>query len=919
MALNQNRFDNGRMASTIQAYFNPAINMNDKASPADAFANHTPMMRQFLAIKQQHPDVLLFYRMGDFYELFFEDAVYAAKLLDLNLTQRGQSAGEPIPMAGVPAHAYESYLARLIKAGESVAICEQKGDPTGKGPMEREVVRVVTPGTVTDDALLTGNKNQSVAAVCPWKTATGKKPRRADTPLGLAHLDLISGHFAITRISDNATLRAELARLDPAELLYPEGWLAFSQEVATAATLRPRPDWHFAHDSALERLTNHFQTHDLSGFGVTHHNHHTLKPALGAAGALWEYVQQTQLSQVGHIDGLTIEPVDDALILDAHTRHHLELFYDAQGGEAHSLFYLINGCTTGMGARCLRHWLARPLRDHSLLQQRVDAVSALKQAQCTQALHDALKPINDIERISTRISLRTTRPKDLAALRDTLIALPACLAAIEGIDQSLIRLLAEQLQDLPEVRTLLSAAIADPPSSFLKDGGVIADGFDAELDRLRQLSNHADSKLVALQEQAIAASGISTLKLAYNRVHGYYYEVPRSQSEQMPDTYTRRQTLKAVERFTDSELKTFEQEVLSAHEQALAREKQLFTQLVEQLDQYQQALRQRAAAIATLDALNALAELSAQQQWVAPRFTNTIGIEIENGRHPVIETRLPPGQFVPNDTKLDQQRKMLMITGPNMGGKSTYMRQTALIVLLAHIGAHVPATSALIGPVDRIFTRIGAADDLASGRSTFMVEMTETAEILHHAGPHSLVLIDEIGRGTSTFDGLALAWSVAERLLNHNNTLCLFATHYFELTALAERFAQLENVHLQALTHDGALVFLHGVKPGPASQSYGIDVAKLAGLPPRVINRARHLLASFEWQSAQSQQPAAQLPLFDAPTEATSAVEPEQTGQQPDDAAQILETLDQANPDELTPREALELCYQLKALRNESS
>ena len=650
-------------------------------------AQHTPMMRQFLQIKQQYPDVLLFYRMGDFYELFFDDAIYAARLLDINLTQRGQSAGEPIPMAGVPAHAYESYLARLLKAGESVAICEQKGEPGAqKGPMEREVVRVVTPGTITDEALLEQSRNQILVAVTSWRLATGKKPRAHDPHYGLAHLDLISGHFVVTAIADENQLRSELARLDPAELLFPETSSELAGLKLQRTVNRARPEWHFEQGSAVERLVEHFGTHDLNGFGINRHNEARLQAALGAAGALWEYVKQTQKSSVKHIDGLKVEQPDDALMLDEHTRAHLELFFDAQGGQSHSLFNLLNQCATGMGARCLRNWLARPLRDQQHLQQRTLAVSELKQSQRSSSLVTLLKPINDIERISTRISLNSARPKDLAALRDSLIALPALRDAIADLNQPLLATLADALTDLPAVRGLLESAIAEPPASFLKDGGVIKAGFDAELDRLRALSTHADERLTQLQAQAREDSGISNLKLAYNRVHGYYYEVPRSQSAQMPEHYTRRQTLKSVERFTNPELKEFEQQVLAAHDDALEREKVLFAEIIAELDCHQQELRQRAAAIATLDSLNSLALISEQYHWVEPTLSSNIGIEIIQGRHPVIEAQLAD-RFVPNDAALSPFNQMLMITGPNMGGKSTYMRQTALIVLLAHIGS----------------------------------------------------------------------------------------------------------------------------------------------------------------------------------------------------------------------------------------
>ncbi|HER35799.1 MAG TPA: DNA mismatch repair protein MutS, partial [Halothiobacillaceae bacterium] len=731
----------------------------ERTGETDAFAAHTPMMQQFLRIKQAHPDVLLFYRMGDFYELFFEDARHAARLLDLTLTQRGNSAGEPIPMAGVPVHAYESYLARLLKAGESVAICEQVGDVQAKGPMKREVVKVVTPGTVTDEALLEQRQAHRLVAV-------HRQRKRGRERLGLAHLDLSSGRFAIMAPAGPDELATELARVDPRELLLAEGT---SLEALTGGLFggdhlgRERPVWHFASDTAIEQLCAQFGTRDLAGFGIHADNREALDAALGAAGALWQYVNDTQRTHIGHIDGLSVEQTRDALLLDVHTRRHLELFEDSQGRPDGALIGLLDRTATGMGARRLREWLARPLRDHVALAARHQAISELRERDRPAPLFEALRQVNDIERITTRIVLGTARPRDLAALRDSLQQLPALTATLAGCEQPLLTELIENLADLPEVREVLEAAIAEKPSVWLRDGGVIANGFDEELDRLRGLSERADTTLTAMEEDARRQSGIENLKLAYNRVHGYYFEVPRSQSARMPETFTRRQTLKSVERYTNETLKTFEQEVLTARDKALARERECFNDLLRRLTASQVELRRRANALADLDTLAALAEVAERHQWTAPRFWDEVGIEIVQGRHPVVEANSDT-VFVPNDAGLGPDRCMLLITGPNMGGKSTYMRQTALIVLLAHAGAHVPAESATIGPIDRIFTRIGASDDLASGRSTFMVEMTETAEILHHATDRSLVLIDEIGRGTSTFDGLALAWAVAEHL-----------------------------------------------------------------------------------------------------------------------------------------------------------
>ncbi|MDG4867899.1 DNA mismatch repair protein MutS [Guyparkeria sp. 1SP6A2] len=876
--------------------------IQNPSGETDAFAAHTPMMQQFLRIKQEYPDVLLFYRMGDFYELFFEDARHAARLLDLNLTQRGTSAGEPIPMAGVPVHAYESYLARLLRAGQAVAICEQVGDVQAKGPMKREVVKVVTPGTVTDEALLEQRQAHRLVAVASIR-------KRGRTRLGLAHLDLSSGRFAIMAPDGPDELATELARVDPKELLVPEGLNV--AEVTDglfreAQISRERPVWHFSTDTAEEVLCRQFGTRDLGGFGIHADNRASLEAALGAAGALWQYVADTQKTAIAHIDGLTVEQTTDALLLDVHTRRHLELFEDSQGNAAGALIGLLDHTATGMGARRLRDWLARPLRDHAILARRHQAIDELRERSLPPALTQHLRQINDIERITTRIVLGSARPRDLAALRDSLQQLPSITADLANCEQPLIQELVEALADLPAVRDLLEAAIAEKPSVWLRDGGVIASGFDAELDRLRALSERADTTLSAMEQDARMQSGIDNLKLAYNRVHGYYFEVPRSQSARMPESFTRRQTLKSVERYTNDTLKTFEQEVLTARDRSLARERECFQSLLVTLGAEQAELRRRADGLADVDTLAALAQVAEAQDWVAPRFRESIGIDIRQGRHPVVEANSDT-VFVPNDAGLNPDRRMLLITGPNMGGKSTYMRQTALIVLLAHIGAHVPAESAEIGPIDRVFTRIGASDDLASGRSTFMVEMTETAEILHHASERSLVLIDEIGRGTSTFDGLALAWAVAEHLLQKNRAMALFATHYFELTALAEQFEALVNVHLEAITHGGELVFLHGVKEGPANQSYGIDVARLAGLPRPTIRRARGLLEKLEWQ-ARAGSEAPQLDLF-----ASEPVDPPAT-EEPDP---LLEAIDALDPDELSPRQALELLYGWKANRQE--
>jgi DNA mismatch repair protein MutS len=871
-------------------------------------SQHTPMMQQFWTMKQAHPDVLLFYRMGDFYELFYADAERAARILDLTLTTRGQSAGEPIPMAGVPVHAYESYLARLIRAGESVAICEQIGETKTKGPMERAVVRIVTPGTVTDEALLDQREGNRLAALVPLATTPPE--------YGLAHLDLAAGDFVLVRL-DDAALTAELARIDPRELLLPE---SLAEAADTAAKIgvdpkrwRTRADWQFDAKRGQAALLKHWQIHDLKSFGVTEAH----QSALGAAAILLTYVAETQRSAVPHIERLRGEHLGDALLIDRNTRRHLELFTSNQEGShddgrsAATLINLLDETVTAHGSRLLKHWLGRPLRDQAVLRHRQQAIGELNERGKINALRESLRGINDIERITTRIVMGSARPRDLSGLRDALGVMPALSAQLGQLDLPLWQDLADRLTDQPASRDLLTRALVAQPPVWLRDGGVIAAGFDAELDELRHLSEHADDALNALEAEARLQSGIPSLKIAYNRVQGFYFEVSRLQAEKMPPQFIRRQTLKSVERYTTEELKTFEDRVLSARDRALAREQWLFTELLQTLATHQSALRRMAEAIAEVDVLHSLARVAERQRWVAPELGSEPGIHIEAGRHPVIEamTKQTLGNqpFTPNDCELTPNRQLLMITGPNMGGKSTYMRQTALIVLLAHIGAFVPATRARIGPIDRIFTRIGAGDDLASGRSTFMVEMTETAEILHTATENSLVLIDEIGRGTSTFDGLALAWAVAEHLIRRNRALTLFATHYFELTQLTERFDTVRNVHLDAVTHKDDLIFLHSVKDGPASQSYGIKVAALAGLPREAIRRAQALLKQLEQQHPVGAA-TPQLDLFAAPVITDSIEEPEI---EPHPLISALEKLD---PDILTPKQALDLIY---AWRNE--
>ncbi len=840
------------------------------------------MMRQYLRIKAEHPDSVLFYRMGDFYEMFFEDARRVSAMLDLTLTHRGQSAGEPIPMAGVPYHAAEGYLARLVKMGESIAICEQIGDPaTSKGPVERQVVRVLTPGTLTDEALLEDKRDNLLAAVLHSKQGWG-----------LAWVELASGRFRAMELSDDEALSSELARLAPAELLYPDE-LALPVGVRELSGTRPRPVWHFGVDSGERALCTQFGVHDLSGFGLVGHAR-----AIGAAGALLAYLNNTQRAALPHLSGIGLERREDGLLLDATARRNLELDSSISGERRHSLLGVLDRSVTALGARELRRWLHRPLRDRLTLLQRQEVIGVLIDTRAMSPLHDLLRETADVERILARIALRSARPRDLSALRQTLGQLPGIHATLANLGRDALLALQNQLEPQPALQHLLITAIAEPPAALLRDGGVIATGFDAELDELRALSLNADGFLLDLEQRERERTGIATLKVAYNRVHGFFIELTRSQAEKAPVDYIRRQTLKGAERYITPELKSYEDKVLSARERALAREKWLYDNLLDTLIEHQAALARLATGLAELDVFCTLAERALSLDWCRPVLSDEPGIDIQGGRHPVVEAMLD-SPFIANDANLSPEQSLLLITGPNMGGKSTYMRQTALIVLLAHIGGHVPASAARIGPIDRIFTRIGASDDLATGRSTFMVEMTETANILHHATAQSLVLMDEIGRGTSTFDGLALAWAVAEKL-SEINAYTLFATHYFELTRLPETHENARNAHLAAVEHNDRIVFLHSVQDGPASQSYGLQVAQLAGVPKKVIQNARKHLRKLENDSIAA--PVPQLDLFYTPH--VEIVEPEPA----------LEALREINPDELSPREALELLYRLQGM-----
>ncbi len=872
-----------------------------------ASADHTPVMQQYLRLKAQHPDALLFYRMGDFYELFFDDARRAAQLLDITLTARGQSAGAPIPMAGVPAHAVDNYLARLVRKGESVAICEQIGDPAkSKGPVERAVVRIVTPGTVTDAALLDERRETLIAALMPLAASS-------DEPLegrfGLAWLDLGAGRFSVLEASGSQSLAAELERLHPAELLMPETLsvaLDRSLPESLAAMLpsslrRARPAWHFEEETAGRTLAEQLGTLDLRGFGVE-----SLPLAISAAGALLQYVKETQRTALPHLRSLRVERRDATLQIDAATRRNLEIDASTSGREDATLVALLDSTVTSMGARALRRQINRPITDHEELRQRLAGLGELIDAGRYAILREALQPIGDVERILARVALRSARPRDLTGLRIALAALPNLLSFLTTLASPRLKALAAAVSGHEAETALLQRAIAEEPSAMIRDGDVIATGYDAELDELRRISTDTDAFLLELETRERERTGLSQLKLGYNRVQGFFIEIPRSQADNVPTEYLRRQTVKNAERFITPELKTFEDKVLGAREKSLAREKALYDALLDDLCSRLGALQDTAAAVSELDALGALAERAVSLRWSAPTLSSQPTLRITGGRHPVVE-RFLAEPFVPNDISLDAGTRMLVITGPNMGGKSTYMRQVALITLLAHIGSYVPAESATIGPIDRIFTRIGAGDDLAGGRSTFMVEMTEAANILHNASTRSLVLMDEIGRGTSTFDGLSLAWATARHLASKIGAFTLFATHYFELTALASELPGVLNVHLDATEHRQGIVFMHAVKPGPASKSYGLAVAKLAGIPRDVLVEARRYLNSLEAQARNTSGPQGSLEL-DSPV--TTNVEIESG----DDLASLRATLEALDPDSLTPRDALQKLYELKKL-----
>jgi len=873
-------------------------------------SSHTPMMQQYLRLKAEAGELLLFYRMGDFYEMFFEDAERGARLLNLTLTKRGTSNGAPIPMAGVPVHALEQYLARLVALGESIAICEQMGDPAAsKGPVERKIVRIVTPGTLTDEALLPARADRALAAL---HVPAGKRPGMA----GLAWLNLANGEFRLTECPPEQ-IESELHRIAPAELVMAETMvLATGFDGARTRV----PDWHFEYDGARAQLLAHFGTDSLRGFDIE-----DMPGALCAAGALLRYAARTQAQALTHIQSLRADRASHYVLMDPVTRRNLELTQTIAGEEAPTLCSILDACHTPMGSRLLRRWLHHPLRENAPVRARHESIAALLHARLPSepealiapgllpSLQARLRALPDIERIAARLALRSVRPRELASLREALLSLPSLLQllheALCGMGAGRLDTLLPQLAVAPRAASLLTATIAEEPALALRDGGVIATGLDAELDALRQLASDSGEVLLQIEARERERTGIANLRVEFNRVHGFYIEVSKTQSDKVPEDYRRRQTLKNVERYITPELKTWEDRVLSAQDRALAREKWLFEHLLDELAEFVHALSDCAAALAELDVLATLAHHAQRHHWVAPQLVDGAIIDIQAGRHPVVEHSIE--RFTPNDCLLDPTRSMLVVTGPNMGGKSTYMRQVALIALLARVGSFVPAERARIGQIDRIFTRIGAADDLAGGRSTFMVEMTEAAAILSASTAHSLVLMDEIGRGTSTYDGLALAWAIARRLLTHNRALTLFATHYFELTRLPSEHATAANVHLAAAESPSGIVFLHEVRDGPASRSYGIQVAQRAGIPAAVIRLATRELERLEAQGA----PTPQLGLFSTDNAAAPSAE---SGSDSDTLTALMalrDALAQIDPDSLSPRAALESLYRLKHLQ----
>jgi DNA mismatch repair protein MutS len=871
------------------------------------------MMQQYLRIKAEAANTLLFYRMGDFYELFYDDAKKASRLLDITLTARGQSGGEPIPMAGIPFHSAEGYIAKLVRLGESVAIAEQIGDPaTTKGPVERKIVRIITPGTLSDEAFLDERRDNYLVSV---DLSSSKKDSNKKDIYGIALLDISSGRFVVMEVAGSDALLAELERIKPAEVLFNED-RSFPEALTNRQGAKPQAPWHFESDTAFRLLTQQLKTKDLRGFGCE-----DMTVAIQAAGALLAYAQDTQRSTLPHIRKLGIEHSEDAIVIDPASRKNLEIDTNPQGEVEHTLAWVMDRTATAMGSRLLRRWLNRPIRNRDTLGARQELIKESLDDYHWEGIHQHLKGIGDIERILSRVALGSARPRDLARLRDALARLPDLQTDLDELSASRAKELKALIKEYPRLVETLQNAVIDNPPVVIRDGGVIAEGYDSELDELRSISENAGDYLMQIEEREKERTGIATLKVGYNRVHGYFIEISKAQAEAAPTEYIRRQTLKNAERFITPELKEFEDKALSAKSRALSREKYLYEQLVQTLADDLFSLQDSAAGLAELDVLINLAERASTLRLTAPQLVDDNKVEIQAGRHPVVE-EIIDDPFVANDLALNQDQHMLIITGPNMGGKSTYMRQNAIIVLLAHIGSYVPADSAQIGPIDRIFTRMGSADDLAGGRSTFMVEMTETANILHNATANSLVLMDEVGRGTSTFDGLSLAWSAATHLAKEIGALTLFATHYFEMTTLPEQTSGAANIHLTATEHDDKIIFLHNVEAGPASQSYGLQVAQLAGVPKGVIEQAKFKLGQLEGESlsqpalsVSAPAPVQQLSEDKAVARASNEVQvPMQSDMFASQPSLIEQELAELSLDDITPRQAQALLYKLQSM-----
>lgn len=882
------------MNNADNALLNTTPPKND--APDAAMSSHTPMMRQYFGLKSQHPSQMLFYRMGDFYELFYDDAKRAAQLLDITLTSRGHSGGKPIPMAGIPFHAAENYIARLVRMGESVVICEQVGDPaTSKGPVDRQVARIVTPGTLSDEAFLEEHKENLLVSIA-------FENRKGIHLFGFSYLDMASGRFCVFEVDSLDAFCSELQRLSPTEILISEDF-PYRTAIQLEKGIRELGPWHFDAESSYRQLIQQFKTKDLTGFGCEQ-----LTAAIAAAGALLQYAKDTQRNELPHIRTLTVEQKDEYVLIDGATRRNLEIDVNLSGGSNNTLASVLDRCATPMGSRLLKRWLHQPLRNLSSIQDRQDAIEALQKRLDHSELQEALKRVGDLERVLSRVGLRSARPRDLVRLRQALDAFPIIKSILHQHDASQLNQLNESICIQPELVEELTIALVENPPAVIRDGGMFAQGYDEELDELIALSTNATEFLAEMERAEKERTGISTLKVGFNRVHGYYIEISRMQSDQAPVEYIRRQTLKNVERFITPELKAFEDKALSAKSKALAREKQLYEILLDKLNETLSALQMASQAIAEVDVLNNFAQIANTLNYTRPTLHEASKIQITAGRHPVVESVITE-PFIPNDLYMDAQRSLLMITGPNMGGKSTYMRQVALITLLAHTGCFVPADAADLALVDRIFTRMGSSDDLAGGRSTFMVEMTETANILNNASAKSLVLMDEVGRGTSTFDGLSLAWSAVEYLANHVRCYVLFATHYFELTQLAEQLDNAANVHLTAQEYDDSIVFMHQVHDGPANQSYGLQVAQLAGVPKTVINHAKQKLNELEKTSlnhAPLSPPTPARKLVTEPLQADLFIQAQ--------SSEVESLLKELNTDETSPIEALNFLYKLKQL-----